>query len=162
MQIINSNYLLTIVVYYAYIMRIICAYKIINKEVKITMNLKWIRQYRGLTQQRLAALSGVSYALIQRYESDYEEINRASVATIYKLAQALGCSINSLMGWKQLEELIIERGSKEYTAYLNSNGNTGNYKAMLNVYLYRKFRKYKDVVNLDVMTNKIIRLCEFE
>lgn len=122
------------------------------------MNLKRIRQYRGLTQQKLSQISGVSYRLIQRYESDYEELSNAAVSDIYKLAQALNCSIGSLMGWKQLEEVIIDRGLKEYNAYINSKGNTERYKEMLNVYLYRRFKKYKNTVNLDRMTDKIIEI----
>lgn len=66
------------------------------------MNLKKIREAKGLSQQQLAELSGVNVRMIQKYEQGDKNITKASVSTVYKLAQALECSIYALLGWKEL------------------------------------------------------------
>ena len=60
-------------------------------------NLKRIRQQRGLTQKQLAEKSGVSLKMIQKYETGEKDINHARILTVWQLAVALICSLNSLI-----------------------------------------------------------------
>ena len=64
------------------------------------MYLKEIREEKGLSQQHLANISGVSVRMIQKYEQGDKDITKASVTTVYKLARALEVSIYELMGWE--------------------------------------------------------------
>ena len=63
------------------------------------MNLKEIREDKGLSQQQLAESSGVNVRMIQNYEQGTKDINKASVTTVYQLSKALEVSIYQLMGW---------------------------------------------------------------
>lgn len=60
-------------------------------------NLKRIRTAYGCTQAELAKSSEVSLRSIQMYEQRGKDINKASVETIYRLAKALGCTIEDLI-----------------------------------------------------------------
>ena len=60
-------------------------------------NLKYIRTEYGYTQSALAASSGVSLRSIQMYEQRNKNINKASVDTLYRLAKALGCTMEDLI-----------------------------------------------------------------
>ena len=60
-------------------------------------NLKKIREAFGLSQNKLATLSGVSNRMIQHYEQGVKDINKAQVGTIYKLAKALKVNIEDLI-----------------------------------------------------------------
>ena len=60
-------------------------------------NLKRIRTIYGCTQAELAEMSGVSLRSIQMYEQRNKDINKASVDTIYRLAKALGCTVEDLI-----------------------------------------------------------------
>jgi transcriptional regulator with XRE-family HTH domain len=60
-------------------------------------NLKRIRETAGLSQSQLARLSGVSLPMIQKYEAGIRDINVAQALTLYKLAQALNCTIEELL-----------------------------------------------------------------
>ena len=64
-------------------------------------NLKNIRTQRGISQSKLAELSGISVRVIQSYEQGHRDINLASGVSLHKLAQALKCSMEEL-----LEELV--------------------------------------------------------
>ena len=59
--------------------------------------LKRIRTIYGCTQAELAEMSGVSLRSIQMYEQRNKNINKASVDTIYRLAKALGCTVEDLI-----------------------------------------------------------------
>ena len=67
-------------------------------------NLKRIREASGLSQSRLATISGVSIRNIRAYESTGEQssrdINKAQALVVYQLAQALGCSMDELLELK--------------------------------------------------------------
>ncbi len=67
-------------------------------------NLKRIREERNISQSKLAGESGVSLRIIQYYEQDYKDINKAQGMTLHKLATALDCKIEDL-----LEEVIDEK-----------------------------------------------------
>ena len=60
-------------------------------------NLAWLRENRGFTQARLAEVSGVGLRSIQMYEQRVNDINKAQGITLYRLAHALGCSIDDLL-----------------------------------------------------------------
>ena len=66
------------------------------KKPEIT-NLKKIRQARGLSQSKLAKLAEVELRSIQMYEQRRNDINKAQVETLYKLARVLGCNIEDLL-----------------------------------------------------------------
>lgn len=60
-------------------------------------NLKRIRMAYGCTQAELAKKAEVSLRSIQMYEQRNKDINKASVDTIYRLAKALGCTMEDLI-----------------------------------------------------------------
>ena len=60
-------------------------------------NLKRIREARGLSQAKLAEISGVNVRMIQYYEQGVKDINAAAALTVYKLAQALECTVEDLL-----------------------------------------------------------------
>lgn len=67
------------------------------KKEKPDTNLKIIRRASGLTQQQLAEQSQVELRSIQMYEQRRNDINKAQVDTLFKLAKALGCQMEDLM-----------------------------------------------------------------
>lgn len=60
-------------------------------------NLKKIRIIKGFTQESLSDLSGVNIKSIASYEQNPSKLSSASVSTIYKLADSLGCEIEDLL-----------------------------------------------------------------
>ena len=60
-------------------------------------NLKRIRTEAGLSQTKLAEASGVSVRMIQHYEQGVKDINAAAAITVYRLAQALACTVEDLL-----------------------------------------------------------------
>lgn len=60
-------------------------------------NLKRIRSSYGCTQAELARLSGVSLRSIQMYEQRNKDINKASAESLFRMAKALGCSMEDLI-----------------------------------------------------------------
>jgi len=60
-------------------------------------NLKRIRTTYGCTQAEMAQRSNVSLRSIQMYEQRNKDINKASVDTVYRLAKALGCTMEDLI-----------------------------------------------------------------
>ena len=65
-----------------------------NKEIS---NLKIVRQASVLSQSKLAKLAGVKLRSIQMYEQKRNDINKAQVENLYKLAKVLGCNIEDLL-----------------------------------------------------------------
>ncbi len=59
--------------------------------------LKFMREYKGMTQRELADKSGVNLAMIQHYEQGYKDINNAKVLTVLSLAEALGCDVYEII-----------------------------------------------------------------
>ena len=55
------------------------------------------RQERGWSQSELSRQTGISLRTIQHYEQGDKDINKASVSTVIKLADALGCDARDLM-----------------------------------------------------------------
>lgn len=60
---------------------------------KINSKLKKARLCKQLTQDGLAELSGVNIKSIAAYEQNPEKLSSASVSTVYKLADSLGCEM---------------------------------------------------------------------
>lgn len=70
--------------------------------------LKAAREAYGISQSRLAQLSGVSIRTIQAYEAEARDLNLASGETLYRLASVLGLPIEALLDPEriQLPDLI--------------------------------------------------------
>lgn len=64
-------------------------------KVAFSNRLSALRNDRGWSQDDLARESGVSLNAVARYES---ETNVPSLETAFKLAEALGCSLDVLSG----------------------------------------------------------------
>lgn len=60
------------------------------------MKLAEIRKLKGMTQEQLATVSGVSRTSIARIELNTQ--NNVSIGLLFKLSNALGCSIGDLLG----------------------------------------------------------------
>ena len=60
-------------------------------------NLKRIRAAYGCTQAELAKNAGVSLRSIQMDEQRNKDINKASVAAVYGIAKALGCTVEDII-----------------------------------------------------------------
>jgi transcriptional regulator with XRE-family HTH domain len=67
------------------------------KIAKYKSNLKKMRIRKGFTQDNLSELSGVNIKSIASYEQNDNKFNTASVSTVFKLANALGCEIEDLL-----------------------------------------------------------------
>lgn len=74
----------------------------ICNDKNIPTKLKTIRENRGFSQSQLAKKSTISLRAIQLYEQKVNNIDRASVQTVYKLARALYCDIEDLLENPQL------------------------------------------------------------
>ena len=66
-----------------------------KKLSKIAINLRRIRQQRGLSQDRLSKLADVSYNTVIKLESG--GISNPTIETLKKLAKALGVSVDELI-----------------------------------------------------------------
>jgi DNA-binding transcriptional regulator YiaG len=59
--------------------------------------LQQIRKARGFTQQQLSEESGVTLRMIQLYEQGQNDIEKAQVHVVLRLAKALGCDVEDLL-----------------------------------------------------------------
>ena len=66
-------------------------------EISPMTKLQEIREASGLTRNQLAEMTGVSFRMISYYENGSKDINRAEALTVYKLAQALFCTVEDLL-----------------------------------------------------------------
>lgn len=64
---------------------------------KSESKLKSVRKHNGLTQEALAAKSGVSLNTIRAYERKSKDLNRAQFDIVMKLAKALKCDVSELL-----------------------------------------------------------------
>lgn len=60
-----------------------------------------IRKEKGLSQNDLVKISGVSRSVITKYESGEKNINKAAGETLFKIATALNCKIENLLERKE-------------------------------------------------------------
>jgi len=63
---------------------------------KSESRLKTARKRRGLTQEALANLSGVSLNTIRAYERKGKDLNKAQFEIVVRLAKALKCDVTEL------------------------------------------------------------------
>lgn len=69
-----------------------------NKEIMgYKSKLKRLRVSNGMTQNELSELSGINIKSIASYEQNPEKINKASVESVYNIAECLGCNIEDIM-----------------------------------------------------------------
>ena len=66
--------------------------------------LKELRKSKGMTQPELAEVAEVSLKALQAYEQDFRPIGRASAEDVYRLAKALGTTIEELLDLEPLEK----------------------------------------------------------
>lgn len=64
-------------------------------------NLAYYRNDKRITQAALAERSGVSLRTIQEYEQGRKPINGAAALTVYRLAQAIGVTVEDLLDLDQ-------------------------------------------------------------
>ena len=77
--------------------------KIENKEINdCKSNLKKMRITRGLTQAELSSLSGINIKSIALYEQNPSRLSKASVDTVYSIADSLNCDISSIINKETL------------------------------------------------------------
>lgn len=72
--------------------------EIIERNNSTFSPLKRQRKLAGLTQKQLAEHTGVKIRMIQAYEQNDQDISRAEVSTVMRLARCLGCSVEDLIG----------------------------------------------------------------
>lgn len=62
-----------------------------------TTKLAWVRHMRGLSQSKLAKMSGVSIRVIQMAEQRQRDVDNMSSHSLYLLATALEVPMESLL-----------------------------------------------------------------
>ena len=70
------------------------------------MSLKYTREAAGMSQAELAKASGVNRRMIQHYEQGFKDINKASVITVLKLAEALDTDVYDIINERTEAEMI--------------------------------------------------------
>jgi len=68
-----------------------------TENAKAISKLKWAREMRGYSQQSLADATGVNVRNIRAMECGQIDINKAYASTVYKLATALGVTMEELL-----------------------------------------------------------------
>lgn len=68
-----------------------------DHKVETMTKLKEVRESKGLTQSKLAELSGINVRMIQHYEQGSKDINKAEAITVYKLSKALKCKVEQIL-----------------------------------------------------------------
>lgn len=66
------------------------------------MKLKQKREALGMSQMELADRAELSVRVLQNYEQGTRPINGARAITVYKIALALGCTVEELL---ELDEI---------------------------------------------------------
>ena len=69
------------------------------------MNLKTLRELKGISRKELAEQSGISVRSIQDYEQGHKDLGAAKAASVHRLAQVLDCSMEDLISEVDLSEL---------------------------------------------------------
>lgn len=67
--------------------------------------LQYVRRAVDMSQSELSKKSGIPLRTLQSFEIGARDIDKASVVTVLKLAQALGCKIEDIIeygneGWE--------------------------------------------------------------
>lgn len=69
------------------------------------MNLKTLRELKGVSRKELAEITGISFRSIQDYEQGHKDLSSAKADTILKMAQALNCTMEDLISEVDLSAL---------------------------------------------------------
>lgn len=69
------------------------------------MNLKTLRELKGISRKELADRSGISFRSIQDYEQEHKELRSAKAETILRLSEILDCSMEDLISEVDFSEL---------------------------------------------------------
>ncbi len=69
------------------------------------MNLKTLRELKGISRKALGELTGVSFRSIQDYEQGHKDLSAAKAETILKMAKALQCSMEDLISDRDLSSV---------------------------------------------------------
>lgn len=59
--------------------------------------LKELRERAGLSQAKLAALTGLNVRTLQEYEQGRKNLNGAKLVTLLQLCTALGCTLRDIV-----------------------------------------------------------------
>lgn len=89
------------------------------------MNLRTLRELKGISRKDLAELTGVSFRSIQDYEQGHKELSSAKAETILKMAKALGCTMEDLISCvdlsyykpSELGQSVWDSGESEHTIF---------------------------------------------
>lgn len=65
--------------------------------IKGNMSLKERRNGSGLKQREVAEMTGIDIKTVQDFESGRKDIHRAAAATVKKMAEAYGCSMEDII-----------------------------------------------------------------
>lgn len=57
-----------------------------------------MRKELGLSQSQLAERTGISVRVIQNYEQGSRQLKKAEAETVLKIAKALSCTVEDLIG----------------------------------------------------------------
>ncbi len=69
------------------------------------MNLKTLRELKGISRKELADQTGLSYRSIQDYEQGHKDLGAAKARTVLRMAQVLDCSVEDLISEVDFSEL---------------------------------------------------------
>ncbi|SFG26962.1 XRE family transcriptional regulator [Oribacterium sp. WCC10] len=69
------------------------------------MNLKTLRELKGISRKDLALATGISFRSIQDYEQGHKELSSAKADTILKMSKALDCTMEDLISDVDLSSL---------------------------------------------------------
>ncbi|WP_035413779.1 MULTISPECIES: XRE family transcriptional regulator [Bacillaceae] len=106
----------------------------IDIQKQISMNLKRIRKMRGLSLDRVSALSGVSKGMLSQIENGDSS---PTVSTLWKIANGLEVSFSSLVEEKESEVSVV-RGIEAAAI----KGNEGLYQ-VFSYFPYEESRRFE-------------------
>lgn len=69
------------------------------------MNLKTLRELKGISRKELAEQTGISFRSIQDYEQGHKDLGAAKAESILRMAQVLDCSMEDLISDVDFSEL---------------------------------------------------------
>ena len=69
------------------------------------MNLKTLRELKGISRKELADQTGLSYRSIQDYEQGHKDLGAAKARNVLRMAQVLDCSVEDLISEVDFSEL---------------------------------------------------------
>lgn len=73
--------------------------------------LKIMRESRGFTQKQLAEKTDISVRVIQNLEQGVRDINKASVETVLRLSEALGCDVYEIIN--ERDRTYVDYGDED-------------------------------------------------